>query len=213
MEKCVFCDKNNSPRDTIYQTDNFFVKIGLGLAAPGHVMLIPKKHFLCYADMPKKYRAEFLVLKDLVFEKVSSAFGAPFLAEYGPRLQSVKHAHLHFIPKQRQETSDYSGYDVGNIFEEMSIHNGLIIEGADWQKAIELRQKFGQYAFLRDGDRAFLYSENSPEPVLLKKLNYRRFFVEKLLLNDIPIYWQEITAEQLRIDALKKQTTRDLLRF
>jgi diadenosine tetraphosphate (Ap4A) HIT family hydrolase len=213
MEKCVFCDKNKDPQDTIFETENFFVKIGLGLAAPGHVMLIPKDHFLCYADMPVVSRNEFMELKDLVFEKVKAAFGAPFLAEYGPRLQSVTHAHLHFIPKQRKETKDYAGYKIENIFDEMEIPNELIIGSASWKRAVELRQTYGQYVFLQDGDRACLYSENSPEPVLLKKLNCRRFFGDKLKIKDIPVHWQNITQEQLRLDAIKKQTTKSLLSF
>jgi len=162
--------------------------------------------------MSVKSRDEFEGLKNFVFDEVKKTFSEPFLVEYGPVAQTVAHAHLHFVPKKRQETPDYSGYEIKNIFQEMAIPQELITQPFSWPAMADLRQKYGKYVFLQDGDQACLYSE-AGSGLLLKKLCYRTFIAQNFQLVDIPARWQEITAEQLRIDALKKQTTRDLLRF
>lgn len=212
MENCIFCNQALVPEDTIFRTQNFFVKIGLGLAAPGHVMVISEKHFICFADLPAGLRGEFLELKNLVFKKVKSAFSAPFLVEYGPLVQTVAHAHLHFIPKKRKETCDYCGYKIENIFQEMEIPPKLLAKNASWEKAVELRQKYGQYVFLQDGP-ARIFSGPPESFWQLKKLSYRGFFHDKLKITDIPANWRETTAEQLKIDKVKKEITKKLLKL
>jgi len=211
MENCVFCNRELDKGETLYETPNFFVKTGLGLAAPGHVMLISKEHYVCYADMPAGLRGDFCELKDFVFGKIGQVFGAPFLVEYGPMVQTVSHAHLHFIPKQRKETEYYPGYAIKNIFKEMEIPTSLIEQVATWEKAAQFRKKFGQYVYLQEGQECVLFG--SPDTALLKELGYRRFFSEKLKIMDIPAKWQDITNQERAIDAAKKEITKTLLKF
>lgn len=204
---CVFCNLKLNKGEIIFETENFFVNIGLGLAAPGHVMLIPKKHFACCADISEDLRPEFENLKSLIFEKIKDAFGAPFLAEYGVFGQSVSHAHLHFIPKTRKATEVYPAYEIKNIFREMGIPNDIPSRPALWKTAAAMKNKNGGYVFLQDGGRAVLFGRFE------KELSYRHFFNEKPGVKDVPARWQDITAEQEKIDAIKKQITQNLLKF
>ena len=50
-EKCIFCNCDSIKEDILWETDNFFVKVGVGILAPGHVMIIPKEHISCYAEL------------------------------------------------------------------------------------------------------------------------------------------------------------------
>ena len=70
MENCVFCNRELDKGETLYETKNFFVNMGIGLAAPGHVMLISKTHYACCADIPRNLRPEFENLADLICEKI-----------------------------------------------------------------------------------------------------------------------------------------------
>ena len=207
IKNCVFCDLKLNKGEVIFETENFFAGIGIGLAAPGHVMLIPKKHFACCADILKDLRPEFEDLKSLIFEKIKDAFGTPFLVEYGIFGQSVFHAHLHFIPKSRKATEFYPAYEIKDIFREMQIPDGIPVRPALWKTAAAMKRQNGGYVFLQNGDCAVLFERFE------KELSYRHFFNENPGVKDVPARWQDITAEQEKIDVVKKQITCQLLKF
>lgn len=171
------------------------------------MMLIPKRHYDCCADIPKSLRPEFEDLTRLIFQKIKKTFGAPFLVEYGIFGQSVAHAHLHFIPKQRKATAHYSGYDIGNIFEEIKICDDIAARPASWEAAAEMKKRNGGYVFFQDGRRAILLDQFE------QGLSYRRFFNCLRGIKDIPARWQDIDNKQKKIDAIKKQITKELLKF
>lgn len=206
MQECVFCNRDLDKGDRLFETPDFFVSTGIGVASPGHLMLVSKNHYDCYADMPDRLRGEFMELKNFVFRKIKRAFSEPFLIEYGVLGQSVRHAHLHFIPKERKATRHYAAYRIKNIFKEMEIPPDIRAESASWDKAIEFRKEYGGYVCLSDG-AARLFND------FAKSMSYRNFFAFKLKIGDIPADWKNITAEQRRIDAVKKDITRSRLKF
>jgi len=257
MENCVFCNLELNKGEVLFETGNFFANIGVGLVAPGHMMLIPKRHYDCCADLPQDLRPEFDDAAKMIFGKIEKVFGAPFLVEYGVFGQSVSHAHLHFIPKIRKATEFYStgrmprgfasgmdvsperakraeveqtfptaqrkrsgrntsppwrgvvysAYEVGDVFREMRIPDDIPARPASWEAAAGMKKQNGGYVFLQDGDRAVLFERFEQE------LSYRHFFNHRLALKDIPARWQDITEEQLRIDAVKKQITKTFFKF
>lgn len=211
MEGCVFCDKNLNKIDNLHETENFFVKVGLGLAAPGHVMVISKQHYPCFADMAAGLRQEYEDLKKLVYGKAKENFSEPFLVEYGILEQSVPHAHLHFIPKERKETEFYPGYKIGDLFEEIGIPSELMREEATWERAEYLRKEYGGYVFLKD-KQAYLFA-GMPVTFPSKNLSYRRFFNYIYKITDIPLTWKSMTDQDKKIDAIKKDITKKMLVF
>ncbi|MFA6376393.1 MAG: HIT family protein [Candidatus Paceibacterota bacterium] len=211
MEECVFCDPKLKEADVLFETPNFFIKLGIGVAAPGHVMLVSKGHYTCFADMPPGLREEYAGLKNLVFDKIKAAFSEPFLVEYGILEQSVPHAHLHFIPKERRETKYYPGYKIKDLFKEIGVPAVLLRETATWEKAKELRKNFGGYIFMKDR-KARLFAA-LPENFSSKNLSYRRFFCNKFNIADIPLGWKNIADGIKRIDGIKKETTKMFLKF
>jgi diadenosine tetraphosphate (Ap4A) HIT family hydrolase len=99
-EKCLFCNYNLLKDDILWESDNFFVKVGVGIFAPGHVMIVTKKHISCFGELPKELSKEFLLLKEDIFQKVKLHFSEPVVCENGICGQSVNHAHIHFIPNK-----------------------------------------------------------------------------------------------------------------
>ena len=69
-EKCIFCNYDSIKEDILLESDNFFVKVGVGILAPGHVMIIPKEHISCFAELPDRLGKEFISIKEQVFNKV-----------------------------------------------------------------------------------------------------------------------------------------------
>ena len=96
---CTFCNREDIEEGLLFQTDNFFVRAAVrGAMAPGHVMVISKRHLSCYGAMPKSLDEEYAEAVDRVEYKVASSFSIPFLIEQGIHGQSIKHAHLHLVP-------------------------------------------------------------------------------------------------------------------
>src|SRR3989338_4459485 len=110
---CVFCDRERILDDILCESENFFVKVGIGLAAPGHVLLIPKEHYRCYADIPSGLEGELGEMKERLTRLISEKFSRPYIVEYGVWGQSVPHAHLHFIPSTSAE------YGIESLVDEM----------------------------------------------------------------------------------------------
>ena len=99
-DKCVFCDYDRIKEDILWETENFYVKVGVGILAPGHIMIVSKKHLSCFGEIPDELNEEFTHLIEEVFQKVKSNFSEPIMYEHGVYSQSVPHAHIHFVPKK-----------------------------------------------------------------------------------------------------------------
>lgn len=210
MEKikgCVFCDRKLNKGEVVFETDNFFVNVGVGLVAPGHIMLISKQHYDCCADICKNLRPEFENLTKLIFGKIETVFGAPFLVEYGVFGQSVAHAHLHFIPKKRNATADYCAYEICDVFEAIKIPDNIAARAASWEAAATMKKRNGGYVFFKDKDRVVLFDRFE------QGLSYRHFFNHQLMIKDIPTRWQDISDKQKQIDAIKRRITKESLKF
>ncbi len=97
----VFCgDRRNLP-ETLFETAHFFAIPDLFPLTPGHILIIPKRHYPCYGAVPARFERELeqavqrvrafqqddMGLEPLIWENGGSAAG-----------QSVRHAHLHIIP-------------------------------------------------------------------------------------------------------------------
>lgn len=207
IKNCVFCNRESDKGKTLYETENFFINMGIGLAAPGHVMLIPKCHYACCADIPERLRPEFEDLAKTIIEKIKKNFGELFLIEYGVLGQSVFHAHLHFIPKRRKAAERYPAYEIKDLFEEIQFSADIPTHRATWEKAAELRKRHGGYVFLKDGGKAVLFERYA------RDLSYRHFFNVKLGISDIPVSWKEMKSRDYEIDEAKKQITGESLKF
>lgn len=110
---CAFCDRKNIEERLIYENDGFYVVATLGqITDGGYVLVIPKKHILClgelssdclYYEVDKMWRIACLIINALNREypqKNDSKISTNFTAfEHGIVGQSIKHAHLHILPR------------------------------------------------------------------------------------------------------------------
>lgn len=96
-QPCVFC--NLPPENTLlHQTDAFYVIADYAPLTPGHLLLIPKQHVPCLAELPPGYDAEFESVKSLIAQFALETYGRLTFWENGIVGQSVPHGHLHALP-------------------------------------------------------------------------------------------------------------------
>ena len=203
MDEDLFCQQDKIKEDILHQTENFFVKVGIGIVTPGHVMIISKKHFPSFADLPETLNQELEQLKAQLKEKITSLFAAPFLIEYG-NCGSIVHAHIHFIPKKGES------YEIQDIMEEMiyskNTPKSTVIKGNS-----KLCQSGDNYVNIEDNHSSYIITGTTTEE-WWDNTDYRKFFSQEIGLKGV-VSWSSLTAEEKVLDEQKRKITRKLLVF
>jgi len=202
QKDCIFC---NNKDDIIYETDNFYVKVGLGIIAPGHIMLIPKQHLGCYGDIPDNLIDECNELKDRITKAITKHFSEPFITELGIWCQSVNHAHIHFIPKQSQ------GYKINSIIKEMIQLGEADIEQVDFKRLKQIYEKEKRYMII--GENNVMYAchlHDIADDARPPNLAYRQFFTQIKGLKGVES-WKNMSEQDKEVDNQKRELTKKLL--
>jgi histidine triad (HIT) family protein len=105
-DDCVFCKmaKGEIKAEREAESDNFFAIRDIHPVAEGHLLVIPKRHFVTLIDISGKLGNELLnflkkVSSDLLEKKLGDGFNV-IMNNLEPAGQLVKHAHIHVIPRK-----------------------------------------------------------------------------------------------------------------
>ena len=184
-EKCIFCNYELIKDDILFNSNNFFVKVGVGILAPGHIMLITKSHIKCFAQLPVNFRKEFLTLKENIFKKIKTNFHAPIIYEHGIYSQSIKHAHIHFIPQR----NDF--YNLNNIKEKLS--NNMKITRINNLFDIEnVFKSEGSYFYIEENNEKWVFHTKGLQE---NKFNFRIEFARLTGLKGL-INWRNMDEKE-----------------
>lgn len=105
-ENCVFCKiaRKKIKAEFLEETNNFIAILDAHPKTEGHVLIIPKKHYVNILDMPIKLGEEMLsLIKRVAFDILEKKQGDGFniLMNNLPSAgQVVMHAHIHVIPRK-----------------------------------------------------------------------------------------------------------------
>ncbi len=202
MENCIFCNKEKIKDDLIYESKNFLIKVGLGILAPGQLMIIPKEHYLCFGELPNELEEEHGKLKNLFQELITKKFSTPFLFEYGIWGQSVNHAHEHLIPLRSKD------YKIDSILEEMIIPGGIRFEEVDRKKLKEIYKCEGKYVSIEEKGRLYVCHVNDLQDTRDHVyLNIRPFFTKIKGVKGIK-NWSEMSEEDKKLGEEKRDLTK-----
>lgn len=201
---CIFCSDETNDRN-LYETKNFFVKVGKGIIAAGHVMIIPKHHYKAIGEIDNNLIDEYLNLKQQTIKKITENFAEPFLIEYGNYGQSVFHAHIHLIPKTG------NGYKNVDLYKEMILPSKtttIQINNFNELKSYYLKHK--EYIYFEDKNKYIL-----PITDIIRNnlalVSYRKYF-DKLGLKGIRS-WASMVEEDIKNDNLKIEETKKKLKY
>lgn len=207
MNKCVFCEfaKKEDER-IIHETKNFFVVIPLGSIAPGHVMIISKKHYKAFGEMPSSLDAEFINLWKKVYNLCETSFGKMFEVEYGNWGQSINHAHIHFVP---YKSNDYELKDVVKDMIHMKVERRVV----EWKEVRRIYKKEGCYVLFKENGKMILFHTKNLDvnDELGNTLHIRRFLRNKRGVKGIK--WQTMNEEDRKKDEVKMRVTKRKLKF
>ena len=106
-KECVFCDvakgKKVGNNEIIMEGDNFLALKDTNQRIKGHLLVIPKKHYVTLLDIPNKLRNELLTFTKKVCSYVlDKKMGNGFDIEMNNLEvagQVIMHAHIHILPR------------------------------------------------------------------------------------------------------------------
>ncbi len=110
MSTCIFCDiiEKKSPASIVYEDDIVIAFLDTNPVTKGHLLVIPKKHFRIFSDLDEITAGHLfkvtLKLSKAIRESDLNCEGLNlFLAEEQIAMQEVFHAHLHLIPRYKDD--------------------------------------------------------------------------------------------------------------
>ena len=99
MTDCIFCKiaEGSIPSSKIWEDENSFAFLDINPIAPGHTLLIPKKHQDYLFDMEDEKYSEMMLKAKKLSNSIKKATGAKRI---GVMVEGflVPHAHIHLIP-------------------------------------------------------------------------------------------------------------------
>ncbi len=103
MENCVFCQivSKKLPCYKIYEDNHFLAFLDIYPRVLGHTLVIPKKHYRWVYEVENFTDYWQVVLK--ITQAMKKAF-SPFFITYVTHGLEVSHAHIHIMPRDKNET-------------------------------------------------------------------------------------------------------------
>lgn len=117
---CVFCEivKGNIPSYKIYEDDNVLAFLDISQATFGHTLIVTKKHYENFFDLPTEEAVNVIKAAKIVETKLKEKLNISninLLNNNGEIAgQVVMHYHLHLIPRYNQNdiTIKFNGHEI-----------------------------------------------------------------------------------------------------
>lgn len=126
IDKCEFCsletakypvlpkhlqdlDVSAMYQNLIYNGNFFYVKPDISPVVARHLLIIPKEHIFCMAELSESAKEEIMYIKDKIKQFYRQTGMTCLLFEHGccedrqPGSSCIHHAHLHTIPIREEE--------------------------------------------------------------------------------------------------------------
>jgi histidine triad (HIT) family protein len=101
MNDCIFCKiaAGEIPTQATYENEFVMAFPDIHPKAPGHTLLIPKKHYPWFYDVPVEIAREWFSAAQLLALRLKEENAADYvkLSIVG---KDVPHAHIHLIPQK-----------------------------------------------------------------------------------------------------------------
>ncbi|MBR2578371.1 MAG: HIT family protein [Erysipelotrichaceae bacterium] len=128
---CVFCEiiKGNIPSAKVYEDDDFLAILDISQTTCGHTLVMPKKHYDNYLEMPKEEAGKLMELVNVLANRILSkleAKGCNILINTNEVAgQSVMHTHVHIIPRYSKDdtvsfTFSENRYDLEEVLRKIN---------------------------------------------------------------------------------------------
>ena len=105
-DDCAFCKiiSGEIKAEVLKASENFIAIKDINPVAEGHLLIVPKKHFVTLLDISNSLGEELLqftksAASDILNKKLGSGFNV-IMNNFSSAGQFVMHAHIHIIPRK-----------------------------------------------------------------------------------------------------------------
>lgn len=100
-KKCPFCYIETQGDRLLDESKSFYILCDMGPLTEGHLLIIPKKHLVCFGELSDQKGDELESLLDNIKDFLKITYQKRLiLFENGGVSQTVAHAHLHIFPSE-----------------------------------------------------------------------------------------------------------------
>lgn len=128
---CIFCKiiAGEIPSAKVYEDDDFLAILDISQTTYGHSLVMPKKHYDNFLEMPKQEAGQLMELVNVLANKLVKKLDAKgvniLINTGGVAGQSVNHTHVHIIPRyDENDTVSFSfkenKFDLNEILEKIN---------------------------------------------------------------------------------------------
>lgn len=114
---CIFCKiiKGEIPAEIVYKDDHVMAMLDVNPKAPGHTIIIPKRHAPTVLDLTEEETAHFFKIARRIIKTIDDALhseGFTLGINHGEASgREVDHLHFHIIPRYL----DDKGKDIQSV--------------------------------------------------------------------------------------------------
>ena len=112
MDKCIFCKivEGDIPAHKVYEDEDFLAFLDINPQSPGHVQVIPKRHYRWVWDVPRDKVGKYFEVTQKIARAEQKAFGtdAVFSRIMG---DEVPHAHIWIFPNPHEAQGDKKDFE------------------------------------------------------------------------------------------------------
>ncbi|MBN2422785.1 HIT family protein [Candidatus Woesearchaeota archaeon] len=109
MEDCIFCKiiESKIPCSKIYENEQVLAFLDINPAAPGHTLVVPKKHSMNITDIDFNTLGQCIgAIKNLAPKIMKAVNATGFnigMNNFKSSGQAVMHSHFHIIPRKEND--------------------------------------------------------------------------------------------------------------
>lgn len=108
-QNCIFCGiaKNRIPSKKVHEDEKHLAFLDINPKSKGHTLVIPKKHYATFLDIPESEAKNLFALAQKVAKKLKENLGAKhvFLLVMGI---DFPHTHVHLIPSYEGDSEPFA---------------------------------------------------------------------------------------------------------
>lgn len=114
MEKntCVFCKivASKIPAYPVYEDEQYLAFLDINPHSPGHIQVIPKKHYRYVWDVPETEFGDYMAVVHTLAQALQGTFGTDmvFSRVMG---DEVPHAHVWLFPNPKEARGDKNDFE------------------------------------------------------------------------------------------------------
>ena len=100
-EGCIFCDKNNISTEFVYEDDLVMAFLDFDPINEGHVLLVPKEHYLDVDEMPDELLSHLMIVSKKIAKAIKETYSPDgySIIQNGGAFNDIGHYHLHIFPR------------------------------------------------------------------------------------------------------------------